>query len=197
MSREAMSEVHDMNLADGRYEEITHKLSMLYVIRKTDPELGDLFFAPYVKPGTALVDRIAERREPTLDADGFSLARGSRKSARATVRMIPGDGVVMVNGVPAADHFGEFLSHAEEAVAPLIRTGRVGRYNAWATVRGGGLSGQAQAIKLAVARNLAIHEPALKPVLAEAGMLVADTRQVERKKTGQPGARKKFAWVKR
>jgi small subunit ribosomal protein S9 len=72
-----------------------------------------------------------------------------------------------------------------------------GKYNIWAIASGGGKSSQANAIGLGIARGLIIQDPTWEPVLTEAGLLTPDTRQVERKKTGQPKARKKITWVKR
>lgn len=73
--------------------------------------------------------------------------------------------MIMVNGMPASDYFGNFISYLEDMIDPLLMTGKVSKYNVWATVKGGGLSGQAQAIKLGIARCLVIHEPQLQAML--------------------------------
>ncbi|KAI5308390.1 37S ribosomal protein S9, mitochondrial [Ascosphaera atra] len=85
----------------------------------------------------------------------------------------------------------------ESALWPLTITERINKYNVWALVRGGGVTGQAEAMTVALAKALIIHEPALKPILRRAGCVTTDPRQVERKKPGHLKARKKPAWVKR
>nr|KAJ3422972.1 37S ribosomal protein S9, mitochondrial [Polyrhizophydium stewartii] len=85
----------------------------------------------------------------------------------------------------------------EAVVQPFEVADRLAKYNVWAIVSGGGPNGQADAIGVAIARGLAVHEPELEPILVKGGLTKVDIRQVERKKTGQPKARKKNAWVKR
>ncbi|KAI9003169.1 mitochondrial ribosomal protein subunit S9, partial [Gaertneriomyces semiglobifer] len=131
-----------------------------------------------------------------VDEFGRSYTWGSRKTAKAQTWIVEGSGSLYVNGVPMADYFAEEVDR-EAVVKPLELARCVGNYNVWAVVQGGGLSGQAGAVALAVARGLIIHEPQVEPLLKEAGLLTPDTRQVERKKTGQPKARKKYTWVKR
>lgn len=133
-----------------------------------DEELSDYFFAPFVKPGATFSSE-RQQKQKTVDKDGFAHAKGSRKTARATVKTIEGDGIIMVNGMLASEYFDNFLTYMEDMIEPLVRTGRIGKYNVWATATGGGLSGQGQAIKLAIARCLTIHEPQLEAPLTEGG----------------------------
>ncbi|KAF2148386.1 hypothetical protein K461DRAFT_232781 [Myriangium duriaei CBS 260.36] len=131
-----------------------------------------------------------------IDALGRARAVGRRKTSSAVVWLVEGDGEVRVNGRKLTEHFGR-LHDRESAIWALKATERVGKYNVWATVAGGGTTGQAEAITLGLAKALLVHEPALKPALRRAGCVTRDPRRVERKKTGKLKARKMPAWVKR
>ena len=121
---------------------------------------------------------------------------GRRKESVARVRLLPGNGKHTVNDrVP-----GEYLKRetlVTAAFQPLALTNTAGKYNVVARVRGGGLTGQAGALKMAIARALAREDESLRAVLGRAGLLTRDPRMKERKKYGQPGARKRFQFSKR
>mmetsp|Transcript_1018 Transcript_1018/g.2180 ORF Transcript_1018/g.2180 Transcript_1018/m.2180 type:complete len:97 (-) Transcript_1018:165-455(-) len=87
--------------------------------------------------------------------------------------------------------------HLEEIAKPFQVTQTLGKFDVWCTVKGGGESGQAGAIRLGISRSLEKFEPSLRKLLKPAGLLTRDARKVERKKAGQPKARKKRQWVKR
>ena len=126
-------------------------------------------------------------------------AVGRRKRATARVRLHPGDAGqvrVVVNGKPLQEYFGRFQDQ-EQAVEPLKATQNESRYNLTAVVRGGGITGQAQAIRQGVARALQIADPDLKTALREAGFLTRDPREKERKKVGLKRARKAPQYTKR
>jgi small subunit ribosomal protein S9 len=106
----------------------------------------------------------SQAKPQVLDHLGRARAVGRRKTSVARVLLSEGTGEVLVNGTPLAQVF-ERLHDRESAVFPLLATGRMDKYNVWATVMGGGKTGQAEAITLGVARALLIHEPALKPAL--------------------------------
>ncbi|KAL3896103.1 MAG: hypothetical protein SGCHY_004296 [Lobulomycetales sp.] len=138
-----------------------------------------------------------------LDEYGRSLTLGSRKSARAQVWMIPGDGHVYVNGTHLSSYFQDDAAR-HTVVSPLTDYSPVSllsKYNIWALVQsksGNSQTSQAQAISCAVARGLAMHDPqGVGRRLNQLGLLTIDRRQQERKKTGQPGSRKKIRFVKR
>jgi len=121
---------------------------------------------------------------------------GKRKSAIARVWMKPGTGNVLVNRRPLDEYFGrETMKMVVKQ--PLELTGVLGRYDFLVNVRGGGVSGQAGAIKHGISRALIQSDPGLRPVLQKAGFLVRDSRVKERKKYGQPGARARFQYSKR
>ncbi|KAI0031740.1 ribosomal protein S9/S16-domain-containing protein [Vararia minispora EC-137] len=103
---------------------------------------------------------------------------------------------ILVNGRPMRDIFPSVLDR-ERIVRPLKIAGVLGAYNVFALVRGGGTTGQSGAVAQAIAKGLATHEPEMKTTLKKAKLLRRDPRMVERKKTGQPKARKRYAWVKR
>ena len=153
---------------------------------------------------SALARKVAPPRDlrsivvdaPALDARGRAYATGRRKTSVARVWVAAGDGAFVVNGRPLASHF-ERLTLRQAAILPLVTTQSAGAFDVNATVRGGGLSGQAGAVKLGVARALARFDPYLKPVLRRFGQIQRDPRAVERKKPGRPKARKSFQWVKR
>ena len=121
---------------------------------------------------------------------------GRRKEAVARVRLLPGTGQTNVNGKSAMDYLRRetLVLHA---LRPLVATNLRDKYDVIARVSGGGLSGQAGAIRMAVARALVRQDEALKGLLGREGFLTRDSRMVERKKYGQPGARKRFQFSKR
>ena len=121
---------------------------------------------------------------------------GRRKEAVARVRLTPGSGQTNVNGKSALDYLRRetLVLHA---LKPLVATSLRDKYDVHARVAGGGLSGQAGAIRMAIARALVRQDEALKALLGREGFLTRDSRMVERKKYGQPGARKRFQFSKR
>ena len=121
---------------------------------------------------------------------------GRRKRSVARVRLAPGTGVIVVNERPYEDYFPrETLRMAIKA--PLLLTHELGKYDIRVNVMGGGVSGQAGAIRMGIARALAALDEAHRVALRAAGLLTRDPREKERKKYGQKGARKRFQWTKR
>ncbi|EME47051.1 hypothetical protein DOTSEDRAFT_145391 [Dothistroma septosporum NZE10] len=144
-----------------------------------------------------LVQPHLNRPKPiVIDESGRAKAVGRRKSSKAAVYLVEGDGQCLINGKKLTDFFGR-MHDRESAVWALKATQRLDKYNVWALVKGGGTTGQAEAITLGVAKALLAHEPALKPALRRAGVVSRDPRRVERKKPGKLKARKMPAWVKR
>ncbi|KAJ4373258.1 37S ribosomal protein S9, mitochondrial [Neocucurbitaria cava] len=131
-----------------------------------------------------------------IDELGRAKGVGRRKTSSAVAWLVEGEGEVLVNGKSLSQFFGR-LHHRESAVWALKATQRLDKYNVFALVQGGGLTGQAEAMTLAVAKSLLVHEPALKPAIRRAGCVTRDPRKVERKKAGHVKARKMPTWVKR
>ena len=128
-------------------------------------------------------------------SDSWS-AIGRRKSSIARVNMSSGKGAFIVNNRPIENYFGrESLKMVMDQPLELLQL--TGKYDISAKVNGGGLSGQAGAIRLGIARCIEKINPDNRLSLKQAGMLTRDSREVERKKYGQPGARKKFQFSKR
>jgi small subunit ribosomal protein S9 len=125
-----------------------------------------------------------------------SVATGRRKRAVASVRLRPGTGQVDVNGREASVYFPLELQR-KKIVAPLAVLDLVGRYDMLIRVRGGGLDGQAEAVRLGVARALEQENEEHRAPLKALGYLTRDPRKRERKKYGQAGARKRFQFSKR
>lgn len=124
---------------------------------------------------------------------------GRRKAAVARVRIAPGTGNIIVNKRTLAEFFPR-LDHQAAVISPLEATERRTTYDVWVNVRGGGITGQAGAALLGVARALTHAEPEdeeLHTRLKHAGLLTRDPRQVERKKYGMAGARRRFQFSKR
>jgi small subunit ribosomal protein S9 len=121
---------------------------------------------------------------------------GRRKSSVARVWLTPGSGTWTVNGRSFENYFprGSHQTHAEE---PLLATGTKGRFDVKVNVDGGGQTGQAGAVRLAVARALLEYDAEMRLALRENRLLTRDPREVERKKPGRPGARKRFQFSKR
>ncbi len=123
-------------------------------------------------------------------------AVGRRKSSIARVFLSEGKGKVTVNGRELKDYM-QRDSLTLLVKQPLEVTNTAGKYDIKANVRGGGTSGQAGAIRLGIARAILLHDESHKKVLKAGGFLTRDPREKERKKYGQPGARKKFQFSKR
>lgn len=123
-------------------------------------------------------------------------ATGRRKESVARVWLSPGEGKFTVNGRAFEDYFPA-PTRRMVIQQPLAVVDRLGQLDVQATVRGGGVSGQAGAVLHAIARALVNMEEELRPTLRKAGFLTRDAREVERKKYGQPGARKNFQFSKR
>ena len=121
---------------------------------------------------------------------------GRRKTAVARVRLLPGDGSIIVNGKPAAEYFGG-ASPQGAIRLPFRVTETEGRYSASVLVAGGGVSGQAGAIRHGIARALVSAHPNARPALRSAGLLTRDPRAKERKKFGLKRARKAPQYTKR
>ncbi|MBU2957587.1 30S ribosomal protein S9 [Paracoccus sp. 1_MG-2023] len=135
-------------------------------------------------------------REPQRDAQGRSYATGKRKDAVARVWVKPGSGNVVVNGKPINEYFARPVLQMI-LKQPFDVAGVAGQYDVFATVKGGGLSGQAGAVKHGISQALQLHEPSLRAALKAAGFLTRDSRVVERKKYGRAKARRSFQFSKR
>jgi small subunit ribosomal protein S9 len=127
--------------------------------------------------------------------EGF-YATGRRKEATARVWVKTGTGAMLVNGRPLDEYFGRETS-IMIINQPLQVLEQGGKVDMTVNVRGGGLSGQAGAIRHGISRALCVFNPEFRPALKKAGFLTRDARVVERKKYGQPGARRRFQFSKR
>ena len=123
-------------------------------------------------------------------------ATGRRKTAVARVRLLDGTGQFTLNGKNLDDYFPE-TSHRLRIMEPFRITELEGRYDVSATLEGGGTTGQSDALRLGISRAIVELDPELRQILKKAGLLRRDDRKVERKKPGQPKARKRFQFSKR
>jgi len=123
-------------------------------------------------------------------------AVGRRKESVARVRLFSGKGDILVNARPYEKYF---LRETDRIIIkqPLAVTNNLTKYDIMAAIRGGGLTGQAGALRHGISRALILAEPSLKDLLRKQGYLTRDPRAKERKKYGQKGARKRFQWTKR
>ena len=121
---------------------------------------------------------------------------GRRKTAIARVYLKEGDGKITINKRDYKEFFPTAILHYV-VEQPLQLTDTLGKYDIKVSLAGGGITGQAEALRLAIARALIKIDPEYRPVLKENGLLKRDPRMVERKKPGQPKARKKFQFSKR
>lgn len=133
---------------------------------------------------------------PKIDALGRSYATGKRKNAIARVWIKPGKGQIVVNGRGSTQYFARPVLQMMIA-QPMEVANRAGQFDVWCTVSGGGLSGQAGAVRHGISKALTYFEPDLRPVLKHSGFLTRDSRVVERKKYGQRKARRRFQFSKR
>ncbi|MFM5895582.1 MAG: 30S ribosomal protein S9 [Novosphingobium sp.] len=154
-------------------------------------DLGEIAEVPVAPPVSTM-----PLRDKQIDAQGRAYATGRRKDAVARVWIKPGSGKVVVNG---RDQDVYFARPTLRLVLnqPFQVAEREGQYDVIATVKGGGLSGQAGAVKHGISQALTRFEPALRGVVKAAGFLTRDSRAVERKKYGKAKARKSFQFSKR
>jgi len=134
--------------------------------------------------------------EPEIDAQGRSYATGKRKDAIARVWIKPGAGRVTVNGRDWEPYFARPVLRMVLG-QPFTAADRVDQFDVWCTVKGGGLSGQAGAVRHGISKALILFEPGLRPVLKRGGFLTRDARVVERKKYGKRKARRSYQFSKR
>jgi len=123
-------------------------------------------------------------------------ATGRRKTSVARVRLLPGEGKWQINGRTLEEYFpiATLRAYIQQ---PFIVANVLGRYDVIANIKGGGISGQAGALRHGIARALCIADSSLRQILKKSGLLTRDARMKERKKSGQPGARKRFQFSKR
>lgn len=146
--------------------------------------------------GAAAAATENKAREAKTDAQGRAYGTGRRKESVARVWVKRGKGKIIVNGKPQEQYFGR-QTHLLVLNQPFLVANRVGEFDVECTVVGGGLSGQAGAIRHGISRALDNFEPALHGSLKKAGFLTRDARQVERKKVGKHKARRSKQWAKR
>ncbi len=154
-----------------------------------------------VVAGGAAPAEVEAPREPQRDKFGRSYATGKRKDAVARVWIKPGSGKFLIR-----NNKGEYIDYAKYFARPVLQmilrqpfqiANVEGQFDVMATVAGGGLSGQAGAVKHGISRALQLYEPSLRPALKAAGFLTRDSRVVERKKYGKAKARRSFQFSKR
>jgi small subunit ribosomal protein S9 len=155
--------------------------------------LADVMPKGAVPPPAAEAAPVYERK---VDEKGRSYATGKRKDAVARVWVGPGTGKIVVNGREGDAYF------ARPTLRMIVRqpfgiVNRVGQFDVWCTVKGGGLSGQAGAVRHGISKALTLQEPELRSALKKGGFLTRDPRVVERKKYGKPKARRSFQFSKR
>ncbi|HVJ35854.1 MAG TPA: 30S ribosomal protein S9 [Terriglobia bacterium] len=138
----------------------------------------------------------APKHERKVDAQGRSYATGKRKDAIARVWIKPGSGKITVNGRDVATYFARPVLRMV-VNQPFGIVNRVGQFDVVATVVGGGLSGQAGAVRHGISKALTYYEPGLRGALKHEGFLTRDSRTVERKKYGRAKARRSFQFSKR
>src|SRR5258708_2917639 len=144
----------------------------------------------------SMLATMPEDVQPKRDAFGRSYATGKRKNAIARVWIRPGNGKIEVNGRDSPIYFARPVLRMMIS-QPFVVTDRLGQFDVWCTVSGGGLSGQAGAVRHGISKALTFYEPGLRPVLKHGGFLTRDSRVVERKKYGRHKARRRPQYSKR
>ncbi len=181
-------------MADKKDEKITDLKDIASAVSEAKP----------VTPASASTEEKSEevaapapvKKEPKIDSLGRAYATGRRKDAVARVWLKPGSGRVTVNGRDQGTYFSRH-THRLILNQPFLVVDRVGQFDIICTVKGGGLSGQAGAVRHGISRALENFEPTLRPSLKKAGMMTRDDRIVERKKVGKHKARRTKQWAKR
>ncbi|HEX2116882.1 MAG TPA: 30S ribosomal protein S9 [Alphaproteobacteria bacterium] len=156
--------------------------------------LADLALATGAAAAAARAER--ELPEPQRDAQGRSYATGKRKNAVARVWVKPGKGKITINGRDQQIYFARPVLRMM-IQQPFVIANRAGQFDVECTVTGGGLSGQAGAVRHGISKALTLYEPELRPSLKGGGFLTRDPRVVERKKYGRAKARRSFQFSKR
>ncbi|EXJ80491.1 hypothetical protein A1O1_08636 [Capronia coronata CBS 617.96] len=181
-------------IAASKYSKVLDLLTRLNKIHpRVRPREVKQVLDRFRRPGS---EELQTSKTGKIDEYGRSIGVGRRKEATAKVYLVEGTGEVLVNGRSIVQMFPR-IHDRESALWSLKITERLNKYNVFALVSGGGVTGQAESITLALAKALLIHEPALKPALRRAGCITSDLRRVERKKPGRLKARKRPTWVKR
>ena len=146
--------------------------------------------------GTPAAQAAAPVYVQKLDKQGRAYATGKRKNAIARVWVKPGTGKIVINDKEFVNYFARPVLQMI-LKQPIVATNRDGQFDIIATVVGGGLSGQAGAVRHGISKALTYYEPGLRPVLKKGGFLTRDSRVVERKKYGRAKARRSFQFSKR
>ncbi|KAG8803060.1 37S ribosomal protein S9, mitochondrial [Serendipita sp. 399] len=217
---QGMYQILGKTIRESQYRRLIGLLSQLNRLRRIAAICGrkDIeaqiteVIEPYEKPNKAdLEAQKTGRKRPVPDESGRVYAVGRRKTSSARVWMIKiqpeayleasDKGAVpvascLVNGIPAARYFTH-VADRERVFRPLKLTGLLSSYNIFCLTRGGGTTGQAEAIAVAMAKALEVLEPSIKPILKQGELMKRDPRMVERKKTNLAKARKAYTWVKR
>jgi len=162
---------------------------------ETQATLADVM--PKAPGGTeAMTPPVVEKREQQIDAKGRAYATGKRKNAVARVWLKPGTGRMLVNGRESEVYFARPVLRML-INQPFQAVNRASQYDVFCTVSGGGLSGQAGAVRHGISKALSYYEPDLHKTLKTGGFLTRDARVVERKKYGRRKARRSFQFSKR
>lgn len=178
----------------SKYQKI---LAILNRLNHIHPDIKTPDIKATLEAHRRAIDPFANKAKPiTIDKFGRAVGAGRRKTSTARAWVVEGNGEVIINGKSLVDAFSR-VHDRESAIWALKATERLDKYNVWALSEGGGTTGQAEALTLAVAKALLAHEPLLKPALRRAGCITRDPRVVERKKPGHTKARKMPAWVRR
>ena len=165
-------------------------------VEETEAPAGMAALGALTEDGPAAEVAVAAPVEPKIDNLGRSYATGRRKDAAARVWVKRGTGQMKINGKDVSEYFARPVLQMILA-QPFETAERLGEFDVVATVRGGGLSGQAGAVRHGISRALTLFEPGLRPVLKAGGFLTRDPRVVERKKYGKAKARRSFQFSKR
>jgi small subunit ribosomal protein S9 len=163
---------------------------------RTLADLADIVAAQQAAAGVAPAATDRPKVEPRRDALGRSYATGRRKNAVARVWIKPGKGEITVNSKKVVQYFARPVLRML-LTQPFLVADRYNQFDVFCTVTGGGLSGQAGAVRHGISRALTYYEPELRGILKVAGFLTRDSRVVERKKYGKAKARRSFQFSKR
>ena len=163
---------------------------------RTLADLADIVAAQQAAVGIAPATTDRPKVEPRRDALGRSYATGRRKNAVARVWIKPGKGEITVNDKKVVQYFARPVLRML-LTQPFLVADRYNQFDVFCTVTGGGLSGQAGAVRHGISRALTYYEPELRGILKVAGFLTRDSRVVERKKYGKAKARRSFQFSKR
>lgn len=194
-SPEELDKYGGIALNETQNKDLYKKLDLLFGHAIENPAVHD-FLRRLAKGNFDELLHTEKKKFVEVDEDGVASSKASRKTAKVKASIVPGEGLIYINGRPLHEHFMN-IRYRKAVIRPLEVVGAITKFNVWATVEEGGQKTQAEGLSVAIARAICAFEDDSIDQSQLKRYVKIDYRQNERKKTGQPGARKKNQWLRR